>query len=85
MFLNFEMKESSSSTAACGLGVTENCRNNKGLYARGRRREWRRVSGIRICRTWYIIKSSSVGKRRPINIVRTLCPGRVPWTTIISQ
>lgn len=53
------MKASSSSTEACVLGVAENSRNDNGLYARCLMSACRRVSGIRMCRVWYIIEGRS--------------------------
>jgi hypothetical protein len=46
---------SSFSIEAFGVGVTENWRNDVGLYAWHRRRVWRRVSGTSTRRAWYII------------------------------
>lgn len=50
------MKASSLSTEACALGVAENSRNDNGLYARCLMSACRRVSGIRMCRVWYIFE-----------------------------
>lgn len=64
VFLNFAMKTSSlfSIEAGGGVGVTEKSRNDTGLYARALRMVWRRVSGIRTCRAWYIIVEVVVGR-----------------------
>jgi hypothetical protein len=53
------MKVSSVSTEACASGVTENSRNDKGLYARCLVRVCRRVNGIRMCRALYIMARRS--------------------------
>jgi hypothetical protein len=77
VFFNFEMKAFSlfGIEAGGGVGVIEKSRHDTGLYARALRMVWRRVSGIRTCRAWYIIVEVVVGRESYIHeIVRTSLP-----------